>query len=260
MIFDENGTITEEGRAKMPEILGDDWYNDPQTKQQPTKALDNIKDVSGLLKAVVNGTRKISSHSEEIKKATEGLVKIPGENATKEEIAAYRKATGMPDKPEDYKFNIPKTDNELDKKSFELVAEAIKPAAFEEGVPPSKLNKIFEKVVNVLAQQNEEITRKGRELLEADIKSLKDKYKDKYDSFVKSGDDGLSKFDYKDNPIGTNFKNLMENYGILDAPAVREFLHETSKLVLSDDSHLVNNPTVSSEDSWPVDYKQSMKS
>lgn len=38
---------------------------------------------------------------------TDGMVKIPGENATPEEIAAYYKAIGVPEKPEDYGLKAP---------------------------------------------------------------------------------------------------------------------------------------------------------
>lgn len=254
-LFTENGI----NQDTLKEYLGDAYYNDPE-KQQPTKLFDNVKDEKTFVNNYLNAQKMISSHGEKLKKATEGLVKVPGENATKEEIAAYRKAVGVPDKPEDYKFNIPANASEFDKKGFELIANVLKPVVHEEGISPSKISRVFDKVVESLAHQNAELQKQGQALLDADIQSMKEKYKDKYDSVIKSGDDGLVKFDYKDNPVGTNFKNLIDTYGIGNAPAVREFLYEVSKLVLSDDVHLMNNQGSGNEDSWPVDYSKVVKS
>ena len=232
----EDGTLTEDFREALPERLGDAYYNDPETKQQPTKELDNVESVFDMAKMVVNGSRKISKHGDELKKATEGMIKIPGEGATEEEIAAYRKAQGVPDSADGYELTVP----ENDKEGFEAIAKEVKAAAHEAGIAPSKLSAVWEKVVNNLTAQNQELERKGMELLAADVQALKDDKKEKYDSFIADTNKVAAHFDVKgdpaagtkDNPVGSNFMKLVDTMGIKDTPAVREFLGAIAPLVL----------------------------
>jgi hypothetical protein len=234
----EDGSFTDNLRADLPTLLGDDYYNDPETKQQPTKELDNVKDLSTLLRKTVNASRKISAHGEAIKKATEGMIKIPGEGATPEEVVAYRKAQGVPETPDGYALTIP----ENDKEGFEAIAKEVKAAAHEAGIAPSKLAGVWEKVTTALMAQTQALEKKGMEILNADIQALKDAKKEKYDAFIQDTNKVASHFDVKadgqDNPIGSNFMKLMETMGIKDTPVVREFLGAIAPLVLEKGSHL----------------------
>jgi hypothetical protein len=234
--IDENGGLTDEFRAALPELLGDVYYNDPQTKQQPTKELDNVKTVADMAKMVVTGSRKISSHGEELKKATEGMVKIPGEGATEEDVATYRKAIGVPESAEGYTLSIP----EDDKEGFEAIAKEVRTAAHEEGISPSKLSKVWDKVVGALVTQNQALEKKGMDLLTADVQALKDAKKEKYDAFIQDTNNVAAHFDVKADPeagieqnlIGTDFMKLMDTFGIKDTPVIREFLGAIAPLVL----------------------------
>jgi hypothetical protein len=61
----------------------------------------------------------------------EGLVKVPGEGATPEEIAAFHKGLGVPEKPEDYDFTPPEgADWNTD------LIDQFKPVFHKLGVPP----------------------------------------------------------------------------------------------------------------------------
>ena len=235
----EDGSFTDDFRTALPELLGGDYFNDKE-KQQPTKELDNVKDLSTLLRKTVNASRKISAHGEAIKKATEGMVKIPGEGATPEEIAAYRKAHGVPETPDGYALTIP----ENDKEGFEAIAKEVKAAAHETGIAPSKLASVWDKVVPAIVAQAEIPVKKDMELLAADIQALKDAKKEKYDAFIADTNKVAAHFDVKgesgaqDNPIGSNFMKLMDTMGIKDTPVVREFLGAIAPLVLEKGSHL----------------------
>ena len=232
---DENGDFTEDFRSALPEKLGDDYYNDPE-HQKPTKELDNVNNIFDMAKMVVSGSRKISAHGEELKKAVEGLIKIPGEGATNNEIAAYRKAVGVPDSYEGYDLPVP----EEDKEGFEAIAKEVKTAAHEAGIPPSKLSAVWEKVVTALGTQTQALEQRGKELLDKDIQTLKDTKKEKYDSFITDTNKVAAHFDIKadpalgtqDNLVGGNFMRLMDTMGIKDTPAVREFLGSIAPLVL----------------------------
>lgn len=238
--LDENGAFTDDFRDALPEMLGDDYYNDPETKQQPTKEFDNIKDLPSMLKMVVNGSRKISAHGEELKNATEGMIKIPGEGASVEDIAAYRKATGVPDTPEGYELLTPEGVSEEDKAGYTATAKVVAAAAHEVGIPPSKMASVWGKVVTALVAQTKALEQKGTDLLAEDVQSLKDSKKEKYDSFISDTDKVAAHFDIKADPavrrkenlVGGNFMKLMDSMGIKDTPVVREFLGAIAPLVL----------------------------
>lgn len=232
-MIDENGVLTDDFRSALPEKLGDVYFNDKE-KTQPTKELDNVNNIFDMAKMVVTGSRKISAHGEELKKVTEGMVKIPGEGASVEDIAAYREAIGVPKKSDDYQLPVP------DSQGFDVIAKEVQAAAHEVGIPPSKLSTVWEKVTTALVAQNAAIEQKGIELLEADKQALKDLLKDKYDSYITDTDKVAAHFNVKgdatkgtkDDLIGDEFMKLMDNLGVKDIPVVRRFLGAIVPFVL----------------------------
>lgn len=236
----ENGDFGDTIREQLPERLGDVYFNDPETKQQPTKELDNVSNIFDMAKMVVTGSRKISAHGEELKNATAGMIKVPGEGATEDEIKAYRMAQGVPDSHEGYEMPVPKDVFDADKLVYEGLAKSTAVAAHEAGIPPSKIIPVFEKVINAVATQNKALEKQGTELLAADVQALKDSKKEKYDSFIADTNKVSAHFDIKadaalgtkDNLIGSNFMKLMDSMGIKDTPTVREFLGAIGPLVL----------------------------
>ena len=79
-IIGENGDFAENWRDSLPEEL------------RGEKCLENVKNLSGLVKSFVSGQKMIGA---------KGVV-IPGENATAEELDSFYKACGRPDKAADY--------------------------------------------------------------------------------------------------------------------------------------------------------------
>lgn len=69
------------------------WTEQLEGSLKGNEAFNQYPTISELGKAFI-----------ELKGKSEGAVKIPGENATPEEITAFRKALGVPDKPDDYKI------------------------------------------------------------------------------------------------------------------------------------------------------------
>ena len=237
----EDGTFTDDFRAELPERLGDAYYNDPDTKLQPTKELDNVKNIFDMAKMVVTGSRKISQHGETLKKATEGMIKIPGEGATPEEIVAYRQAQGVPETPDGYE--LVNDQLEPEDKPF---AEIVQNSCHKNGIPKSKAQAVFNDVKETLNQMKEADVKKGMDLLNADVQALKDVKKEKYDSFIEDTNKVARHFDVKAdsqlgtkaNPIGTNFMDFMEHMGVRDVPVVREFLGAIAPLLLEGSTHL----------------------
>ena len=226
----------DEFKEQLPEALGDDYFNDGTERQQPTKYFDNVDSFTTLAKRAVNADRTISSHGEALKNATKGYIKIPGEGASVEEMAAYRKAQGVPETPKGYELAIP----EVDKEAYTEIAKEVAAAAHEAGIPPSKLSALWGRVTTALVAQNQAIEKQGQDLLAADVQALKDAKKENYDAFIGDTNNVAANFDIKadleagikENPVGANFMSLMDTMGIKDTPVVREFLGAIAPLVL----------------------------
>lgn len=79
----------------------DKWQDRLPTEYDPYKAtLANFNTFDGMTKALADNMKAARSK-------TEGFVKVPGEGATPEEIAMFRKGLGVPEKPEDYGLKAP---------------------------------------------------------------------------------------------------------------------------------------------------------
>ncbi len=209
--------------AVVQEHLGDDYYNDPDTKSEPTKMFDNVKDQATLVKNYASAQRTISKGEADFAEKTKGMVTIPGDDASEDDIKAYRKATGVPESVDGYAMDIPDGD---DKESFTGVAAAVKEAALAAGAPAGVVSSIWGKVVETLQGQFKAIEDKGLALMASEVTGMKELHKEKYDTFIKGTDEALAKF--KDGPA---VKTLLDTYGIGNSPAIRNLLAEIAPLV-----------------------------
>ncbi|HEY9791441.1 MAG TPA: hypothetical protein V6D22_13640 [Candidatus Obscuribacterales bacterium] len=80
-------------------------------------------------------------------------VEIPGENATPEQVQAYRKAVGVPETPDGYKFSerdLSKEPEAVQKvwkaSGNDALYKVVAQAAHEAGIPPAQLAKLVETV------------------------------------------------------------------------------------------------------------------
>jgi len=72
------------------------WRDGLPDDLQGVKTLEKFKDVDALAKGYVH-----------LEKYFDGTIKIPGENATAEEVERYHSKLGRPDTPDDYEFEKP---------------------------------------------------------------------------------------------------------------------------------------------------------
>ena len=251
-MFNEDGTIQEGFNEQLPEILGDSYYNDPDTKQQPTKVFDNIKDKNTLVKNYVESQRTISKHGQEmeakIKEATEGTIKIPGENADEATIAAYREATGAGKTVDDYKLTIPEEGN------FGSTAELVKELALVEGAPKALVSKIWDGVVAGMVKQQADLESQGNAIMAKEEADLKAEIGEGYNQFITDGTNALAKF-----KNGAEIAKTLETMGMTNMPVVSKFLNEVSKLVLEGGTDL-GGPGGQGGDGWPIDYSKTVQS
>ena len=238
-----NGLFTETGIN--PEVLqshlGDEFYNDPETKQQPTKAFENIPDEATLVRNYIQAQRKISKGEAAFAEKTKGMIKIPGADAKPEEIAAYHKTIGVPDSPDKYELEIPQ--DPVDKAGFETIANIVKAEAHKADIPTKSLSTVWKEVVAAIQAQNKAIEEKGQQILQAEQNEMKEQLKEKYDSFIKTGDAVLAKLQN-----GPALLKLLETFGLKDKMEFRKTLIEIAPLVLQ-------GPTVNGDGSAPEGNK-----
>jgi len=248
-MIDENGVFTEEFTEALPDLMGDNYYNDPETKQKPTKLFENVKDIKTLVNNYANGQRVISKGEAAFAEKTKGMVKIPDDKAAPEEIAAYHKAIGVPESADKYELAIPEGD---DKAGMEVIAKEVRQAAFDAGASAGVISKVWSKVTEALSKQNRELEEKGLAMMKADEEALKTEKKDGYEPFMKAGDSALAKF-----KNGKAVLDLLTTYGINNHPAIRKFLgDEVAPLVVPGKTILGQGSGSSSdENAWPSKYK-----
>lgn len=238
-MINEQGVFTDDFKTALPTMLGDSYYNDPDTKQQPTKAFDDIKDIASLAKGYLDNKRAAS-------KKLEGMIKVPGEGARPDEIAAFRKATGVPDTADKYELAIPDGDQAA---GFNIIADAVKAEAHKAGISAASLKTVWAGVVDAINKQTADLEAKGLEMIKADEDKLKGELKEKYDAFVKTGNDALAKF-----KVAPEVTQLLKGYGIDGHPAIRKLLAEIAPLVLQG-STVTGEEGAPSAESWFTNYQ-----
>jgi hypothetical protein len=156
-------------------------------------------------------------------KKIEGMVKLPTEQSTPEEIAAFHKALGVPDKIEGYELAIP----EADKDAFESIAGIVKAAALESGVAPKSLSNVWGKVVEAMTAQNKALEEKGLAMMKADEESLKTEWGAKFEENNAVVDKVYGKLN-----TGNDLKGILETFGLSNHPAVKKAFLELAPLVV----------------------------
>jgi len=249
-MLDESGNFTEDFKQALPDMLGDNYYNDPDTKQQPTKMFDDVPDLKTLTNNYANAQRKISSFGKEMEEKLKGTVRIPTEKSSPEEIAAYRKAVGVPESPDKYELKLPEGEDE----GYKAIADIVRTIGHKHGVPGNILSLIWDGVVPALNAQVQALENKGLEILKAEEEALKEEWKEKHDENIKAGDDALAK-----TKTGPEFMKLMETFGIQNHPAIRKLLHEISPLI-NEGKTVLGAGVAAEKKEWFTDYAEVGKS
>lgn len=103
----DKGSTAEAGKANpLLELLGD--KADAETKDWLGKQTERAKDFPSLVKLAREQDKMIGEQAKKLGDATKDMVRIPGKDASPEEIKAYREKLGIPETPDGYEFKAPK--------------------------------------------------------------------------------------------------------------------------------------------------------
>lgn len=185
--------------SEAPKGDATDWRKDwaPELKDNP--ALKDFKTPADLAKSYVE-TKKM------VGQKTTG---IPGKDATPEQIAEFRKAYGVPDKPEDYGFEPPKDLPEklaalYNKEDSDKWAKRMHELGVPKEVANTIRNEYFAEVAGWLKDVKEDVGR-----TDADFdKVMKETFGDRQELVTKQGRTAVEKYvDPKLKPVLESFDN-----------------------------------------------------
>ncbi len=107
---------------------------DKKAYERELKRLQRIKDPAALYGMYREAESRLTSG---------GLLKVPDENASEEEIAAYRKAIGVPEKPEDYLDGLELENGAKIGEADKPVVDAFAQVMHEAGATKETMSKIL---------------------------------------------------------------------------------------------------------------------
>lgn len=147
-------------------LLDGDWREDLP---------DDLKETAKRFTSKADAIRAI----QDLRKR-ESQVRVPGKNATPEEVAAYRKAVGIPEKPEEYEFPKLK-DEELTDEVKESRAAWSK-RFHDLGVPKTTAKALIDSLAEESAKLQEAQVKADKSFAEAQENALRSEWKgDEYD-------------------------------------------------------------------------------
>lgn len=193
------------------EGLGDDLKDD--------KSLADFKDVGGLAKSYVAAQKLIGERQE-------GAVKVPGEDATPEEIEAFHVKMGRPDLAEGYDFKSPDLPEGV--KWDSGMADMFQKACFDAGISKGHAHAIL----NAYNEYQFSQIHTAQKEMNKELDVLKDSWGDQFDGRVEMGLRGIESM--LDATEAEQFKGLMNSTGLGNNPIMLKLAYRIGKYRLDD--------------------------
>jgi hypothetical protein len=196
----EAATTTEQTTTEVKPLLGEDlvfqpgWQDKLSEEYRPTAA--NYRDLPSLVKSLVETKRMASGK-------LDGYIKVPGEGATPEEVAAYRKAQGVPDAPDGYELKKP--DGELGNFYNEEEVKAFAAKAAELGLTKAQAAGLMEMRLNISKEYDDREREEGRAFLAERDKTFTEAWGTKKDAELVDAQRMLLTLDHSLKPELVNF-------------------------------------------------------
>ncbi|MFK4647216.1 hypothetical protein ABIF96_005790 [Bradyrhizobium ottawaense] len=114
----------------------------------------------------------------DLRKANSAMIRVPGKDATAEDRAKFNKAIGVPEKAEDYKFDLGREPTEADK----AIQAKIAAVALEHGVPANAMAGISKAVAEMAQAAKDEENRVAVAAREANEAALRKEWGADYEA------------------------------------------------------------------------------
>lgn len=186
--------------AEVKPLLGEDlsfapgWQEKLPEEMRPTAA--NFKDLPSMVKSLIH-TKQLASGK------MEGYIKVPGEGATPEEVAAYRKAQGVPDAPDGYELKKP--EGELGNFYNEEEVKAFAAKAAELGLTKAQAAALAEWRMGISKEFDDKEREEGRAFLAERDKVFTENWGAKKDAELVDAQRMLLALDHSLDPKMVNF-------------------------------------------------------
>lgn len=140
---------------------------------------------------------------------------IPGEDATEEDWGSFRKAMGVPESKDGYRFEYPE---DMDKNVLDGMAGWLRDVGIEEGIPDVLATKLFSRWANDLktntqTQHEAEVAKKQEALM-----GMSKEYGDKWDNTLSSTKE------FATEAFGEETAKLLSEMNLLDNPTMLKSL------------------------------------
>jgi hypothetical protein len=174
-----------------------------------------------------------------------GGVTVPGEGADEAAIAAYRKAIGVPEKPEDYE--LPQVELPQGMQRNDAMTAAFLKDAHELGMPPHMVKELFARDTKRRIEDRQNILKNIEDDHNKAVSTLQEKWPgEQYDKNV-----GIAVAAVK-HLIGPEGLKYLQDEGMASDPVLVEAFHAVGTKVL-DDKALSGQTAGSSGDNQPRD-------
>jgi len=192
-----------------------DWKAGLSDELKAEKSLESFKDVGGLAKSYVESQKMIG-----------GSIRIPGEGATPDEIAAFHTKLGRPETVEGYEFvkpDLPEGVQWDDKLVgwFGLTAHSL-------GISKAQAQGIMQAWNDNQFEQGHE----AQKSMKAGLDNLKESWGEQYPGNIELGVRGIERLLPANE--AKEFKALMDSSGVGNNPLMLKYAHQIGKLLKAD--------------------------
>ncbi len=191
---------------------------DDKAYKRELKRLQRVTDPAGLYGMYRDAESKLTQG---------GLVKVPGKDATEEDIAAYHKAQGVPDEPAGYFEHIKLDNGAVIGEADKPVADSFAQAVHKEGATPGVMNAAMNWYFTQQEEQAADLDIQDDDFKQESSRDLKDEFGPSLGRFL-TGASAL----FASAPGGADAKNEESLYARLMAGRMAD------GRIIGDDPHM----------------------
>jgi hypothetical protein len=178
-------------------------------------------------------------------KGMDGMVKIPGENASDQEYEAFLRKLGVPDKPDGYGFTAPANLPEGLKADADTEAW-FRDLAFEVGLLPGQAKTIYEKYSERMIGAFTSNQKATKDALDRAEEAMRGEWKGDYDKNIELAKRALKTIG------GDDLNKLLDESGLGNNPSMVKAFYTIGKKI-GEDSLVKGEPAGAKEGGYTLD-------